>query len=405
MSINYVNPMSLRKNLHAADGSQLGFLFQIEKVILWLSSLDIDAVVGIEVDDDIVVKLAKGEKINEIYEQAKHTLKNHAPFSDKSEDLWKTLAIWINAVMNGKINPEKVRFSPFSNKIIPKTRLLYALHEADYTKVDKLTETCSLLKRTAKTLRKGLKQYGETVLDCPDAILEKIINSIQIIEPTYQHNQANYKKQLSQNLSMAEELPFDDMLNKMFGFIAMQLIDNWRNREESWISVKAFNSYYIQLIGEYVKKPFIEKTSDSLPVSKKEIEQNQTKVYVEQLRLIDCSEEELLEAIHDYYRASTERNRFAKDYEISREKIEQYYNDLHEKWKAISRPRFRSATSKKESLIGYSVFYETIQYKGKLSNYEPEQPYTYKGAYHHLANELELGWHPKWEKTFKPKRK
>lgn len=394
--------MSLRKNLHAADGSQLGFLFQIEKVILWLSSLDNEAVVGVEVDDDIVVKLSQGNEIKSIYEQAKHTLKKHPPFSDKSEDLWKTLSIWVTAVLEGRADPSKAIFSPMSNKIIPKSRLLFAIHEANLNDKQNLIKVCGLLKNTAKTVRKTLKSYAEAVINCPNDTLELVVNAITIIEPTYEHTQSNYKRQLASNLSMAEELPFDDIINNLFGFISLQLIDNWRNRKESWVSVKAFNSQYSQLIAEYARKPFIERASSSLPVNKREIELNKKKMYVEQLESIGCKEDEKLEAIHDYYRAITERNRFARDYEISREKFEQYYNDLIEKWKAISRPRFRNAKMKNEAIVGYDVFYETIQYKGKLYNYEPEQSYTYKGAYHHLANELEIGWHPKWEKKFKP---
>jgi hypothetical protein len=41
-----------------------------------------------------------------------------------------------------------------------------------------------------------------------------------------------------------------------------------------------------------------------------------------------------------------------------------------------------------------------IRYKGKLNSYEPEQSYTYRGAYHFLANELKIGWHPNWEDLF-----
>ncbi|RYE54703.1 MAG: hypothetical protein EOP48_11735, partial [Sphingobacteriales bacterium] len=85
----------------AADGSFLGYLFQIERVVLWLSELPESACVGVEVADDIVVKLSDGLDIKEIYEQAKHTQGKAAPFSDKSEDLWKTLSIWIKAVESG----------------------------------------------------------------------------------------------------------------------------------------------------------------------------------------------------------------------------------------------------------------------------------------------------------------
>lgn len=397
--------MNLRKNLHAADGSLLGFFYQIEQVILWLSKLDSEAVVGIEVDDDIVVQLEEGNEIKKIYEQAKHSLKKLPPFSDKSEDLWKTLSIWVSNVINGVVDPDKAIFSPLSNKIIPKSRLIYLLHEASFQQADKMSEAYKRLIETAQKLRKGLKTFGEIILGCPEETLKRVINSIQIIEPTYEHSQSNYKRVLMNNLSMADELPFDEIINHLFGFVALQLIDNWRNRKESWIPVKAFNTQYNEQIAAYHRKPFIERTEDSLPVSKAEIERNRGKVYVEQLRAIDFPENELLEAMHDYFRATTERNRFAKDYEISREKFEQYYKDLQLKWQAISRPRFRNANVKTNKKTGYEVFYETIQYRGKLSNYEPEQGYTYKGAYHHLANELEIGWHPGWEKMFKSNRK
>ena len=61
-------------NLHGADGSILGFLYQIERALLWLSASPDDAVVGIEVDEDITVRLTQGEEIHTIYEQAKHSV-------------------------------------------------------------------------------------------------------------------------------------------------------------------------------------------------------------------------------------------------------------------------------------------------------------------------------------------
>lgn len=395
--------MVSRKNLHSADGSILGFLFQIERLILWLSELDNQSAVGVEVGDDLMVQLTKGKEIKEIYEQAKHTLRKSPPFSDKSEDLWKTLAIWVDAVVNGRIDATKARFSPFTNKLIPKTRLIYAIHEASTDNIQALDNVCRLIKNTASQLRKGLKSYGQVVLNCPDNTLKQIISSIEILDPTYEHTAKNYKAQLIKNLRMSEDLPFDDILDKLFGYVTRELIDKWKKGEQGWITTESFLKQYNQLVAEFMKKPFLERAVALLPVSPKEIQSNRKKNYVEQLSLIECQEIEILEAIHDYYRASTERDRFAHDGEISREKYEQYYEDLKQKWQAISRPRFRKASKNSHSTIGYTVYYETIQYKGKLNNYEPEQSYTYKGAYHHLANELEIGWHPLWNKKLKSK--
>lgn len=374
-------------------------------VILWLSELDTDAMVGVEVDDDIVVQLTQGKEITNIYEQAKHTIRKQPPFSDKSEDLWKTLSIWVKAVLEGRANPTKAKFSPLSNKIIPKNRLLYSLHTANYKDPTHLKSICQQLKKDAASLRNKLKPFGDIIINCPNDKLESIVNAIEIIEPTYEHSHSEYKRRIRKNLSMSDDLPYDDIVDKLFGYISRQLIDNWKDRKESWIEVKAFNNQYSQLVAEFTRKPFIEKTTDLLPVSKKEIENNRSKTYVSQLKIIDCNDNEILEAIHDYYRASSERDRFAKDGEISKENFEHYYQDLQEKWKAISRPRFRASNTRNSKQIGYEVYYETIQYKGKLNSYEPEQSYTHKGAYHHLSNELEIGWHPKWEGNLKKKRR
>ncbi len=59
-------------NTHSADGSFLGFLFQIERVLLWLSEGGEGRRVGIETDDDIVVQIQNGVTIETIYLQAKN---------------------------------------------------------------------------------------------------------------------------------------------------------------------------------------------------------------------------------------------------------------------------------------------------------------------------------------------
>ncbi|MEO3402538.1 DUF3732 domain-containing protein [Mucilaginibacter sp. CAU 1740] len=90
-------------NLHSADGSILGFLYQIERALVWLSSSDIETFVGVEVDDDITVKLIDGDDITNIYEQAKHSQTSRIPYSDRSVDLWKTLSIWVEAAVSATI--------------------------------------------------------------------------------------------------------------------------------------------------------------------------------------------------------------------------------------------------------------------------------------------------------------
>jgi hypothetical protein len=385
-----------RSNLTSADGSFLGYLFQIERVILWLSELEESAVVGVEVADDIVVQLSNGLEIKEIYEQAKHTTGKTAPYSDKSEDLWKTLSIWINLIRNEGVNPENSKFSLLCNRPLPSNRFALKLHKASKTDSDSLDQTCEELIQAASTLSAKLQNYGAIVQNCPKDILRQLVSNIIVIDPSYNHDQQEYFSKLKSNLHLTDDLPINDISEKLFGFVATFLIDNWRNKKEAWLPVKTFNKQFIQLVTEYKSKPFFERAASSLPVSKAEENRNRGKTFVEQLKLIKCDSEEILESIHDYQRALTERDRFAKDGEISSEKFDQYFEDLIENWKTISKPRFRSCTVDEHVKTGYDVYYETRKYRGRLNNFEPEQHYTYRGAYHHLANEMNIGWHPEW---------
>lgn len=396
--------MNNTNNLHSADGSILGFLYQIERALQWLSSSDLTAFVGVEVDDDITVKLINGDDIETIYEQAKHSQTSRIPYADRSIDLWKTLSIWIEAVTSNKINIEHSLLSFLTNKRIPNNRLAIKLKNESLGGVDNLKnknaniiKMANELKEIAAKLPKTVKPYGQVVIDCPISILIKVIDKITVLDNNYNHITKDVKTAIRNNLSISEDIPFDYIYQGLFGFVSDSLIMNWRNREPGWVSVKAFNQQYTQLLTEFKKKSFFEKAVDSLPVDSKDIARNRGKIYVEQLKKIGCSESEVIEAIHDFVRAASERSRFAQDGEISKQKFDSYFEDLMNHWTSISRPKFKFAEPKKFTQVGYEVYYHSLLYKGKLNNYEPEQGYTHKGSYHYLADQVKIGWHPEWE--------
>lgn len=393
-----------KSNLHSADGSFLGFLFQIERVLLWLSEIGEDGKIGIETDDDVVVQIKKGSKIETIYEQAKNNQSQKLAYSNQSEDLWKTLHIWVSAVVSGNINPSTSVFSAVTNKKIPANRLITKLAIAKLSDISVMEDAIINLRSTAAKLSKDNKKYGDTIINCDDKILKSIIDKITIFDGSYHHSQLEFKKKLKANLNIGDKLPFDHIYNGLLGHVTEIIIDCWRNNEEAWIDVKKFNNLYNELVAEFHKKTFIENATEFLPVSNKDIEQNKQTIYVEQLKAINCNEEELLDAIHDYIRAGSEKNRYAKEFEITSAKFDDYYKDLKNHWKNISSPRFRIKEQFTDEDLGYKVYYEATAYKGKLNKQEPEQSYTYKGAFHFLANESEIGWHPQWLALFKKKK-
>jgi len=394
-----------KTNIHSAEGSFLGFLFQVERVLLWLSEGSENSKVGIETDDDIVVQLKNGDDINYIYEQAKNAKTKGLPFSDKSEDLWKTLSIWVQAVIDGRINPENAIFSAITNKKLPPNRLLFELASAKKSEKKQMDDLIAKLKDIANGLSKDNKAFGETIINCDNKILANIIDSIYAFDGTYHHERKKLKLKLKANLSMSSDLPFDHIYNNLFGHVTNVIIDCWRSNQEAWISVESFNKLYVELVAQYHNKSFFERATELLPINNSQIDNNRKSIYVEQLKIIDFDETEVLEAIHDYLRSKSEKSRYAKEFEVTETKFNDYYEDLRQHWIKISRPRFKiNPQNLPLEQIGYGVFYETIMYKGKLNNQEPEQAYTYKGAYHHLTNECHIGWHPSWQDKFKIKK-
>lgn len=390
-------------NIHSADGSILGFFFQIERALIWLSSLSNDAMIGVEVDDDITVRLEKGQSIKTIYEQAKHSQTGRAPFSDQSIDLWKTLKIWIDAVTSNRMNTEHSLFSLFTNKKLPATRFVHDLSRATLNDKQKMQEVIEKLKSIALKLPKSMKEYADSITNCPEITLSKIVDRIVVFDGTYQHNSKDHKMALKANLSLSDDLPFDYIYRGLLGFVTDHLTEKWKLREPGWVSVSAFTKQYSQLVSDFKKKSFYEQTVDSLPVGHHDIEENKGKMYVRQLHQIGCTEDEVIEAIHDFVRAASERSRIAEDGDISHSKFELYFDDLLSYWRTISRPKFKFSEKDKKEQVGYEVYNTCLSYKGKLNNYEPEQGYTYRGTYHHLADETKLGWHPDWQ-TLKEKK-
>ena len=106
--------MSLTR--HSAPGAVAGFDYQFERALYWLAQSPAGAVIGIETDDDVAVRTANAQ----LLEQDKHSIRDGAePFGDRSKDLWNTLSIWLDAIENRQVTVESAHFLMVTNKVLP----------------------------------------------------------------------------------------------------------------------------------------------------------------------------------------------------------------------------------------------------------------------------------------------
>ena len=395
--------MNETKN-HSAAGAFLGFLFQIERVLIWLSDADSGGFIGLETNDDIEVRLNSGENIHTIYEQAKNAQGGNIPFSDFSVDLWKTLSIWTDAIQTGTIDLTKSNFSAITNKTLPKDRLIVKIGKAENE--EDCIACLNILKDIGPRTNKQVQPYSSKVASCSDQLLTDLIKKVIVLDGSYHHNSVDLKKTLKNNLRIGAEVRFNHVYERLVGYITNLAITNWRKKQEVWISVDAFRKTFNNIVAEDLNKPFIERTIDSLPnFSKKQIDSERGALFVKQLMSIDCDEQDVYDAINDFLRAGIQKHWHTVEGEVLEDKYDAYHDDLYNYWKSVAKPRFRNnPNNQSKEDIGYEVYHNTIIYKGKLSGQTPEQGFTHRGAFHYLANEPRLGWRSDWEKLFKKKK-
>lgn len=380
-------------NKHSASGQMLGYLFQIERAMYWLSQCSNEGGVGIETTDDVVAQIKKGKGIDKIFEQDKNSVSKKLPYSDQGEDLWKTLCIWLNKIKTTEIDINTSKFYMVSNKNIPSNRIIYKLCNAkDDLELNQQLENFKIIGRKIQKRNK----YAALVLQFSDDELKILINRIVVSSVDIQGD--GMKKAIKDNLHIPNNLPFSSIYESLSGWLLNSIVDCWRKGEEAWISGEALNKRLTNIITQFNEKPFLEKAIHVLPVNPSQRNAVSNRNFVRQLQLLETKEEEIIDAINDFLRASWEKTRYAKECNLTSSDFNSFYNNLIERWKTIFnlKIRLKMKESKLED-VGYDIYNTTISHREKLAGYETQEYYTTKGAYHQLADNLELGWHPEWK--------
>jgi hypothetical protein len=161
---------------HAAPGPYLGFALQPVRLCFHLLTCPKGAKVSLEFLDDVAIHYSDGSVT---LEQAKSALK-HNPLSDWSVDLWKTLANWLDCVSQGKIVPEKSRFTLY---VTPSRTgaLAQALNDAtDAADVARLIADIAAA-HAKQTKPRGCSPLAQPFLDALDDEKVVVITNLKVV--------------------------------------------------------------------------------------------------------------------------------------------------------------------------------------------------------------------------------
>jgi hypothetical protein len=202
---------------------------------------------------------------------------------------------------------------------------------------------------------------------------------------------------------MVSESLLDAHKNHCLGWLVSKISKEIREKRTPIIEYNEFYKENVAFCREMRTGVLADYSKGRMPDKTALLAEGQSdKIYVRQLQAIDISGEKLLQACSDFYKAGINRQmwidcemvsaeaaadfeeRLCSAYENERERIELSQTDTDDIHKG--KLLLNACERQQERLAGMEVVDRTIP-----------------GTYHHLSDDLRLGWHPQWKEMF-PKK-
>jgi len=385
---------------HTATGQMAGYLFQPDRALVLLCSCKSKEAVSIELVDDVA---AIDEDGNVFYrEQDKSSIQpNGQPFKDRSKDLWNTLKIWIDEIKKGTLKIETTKLVCVTNKILDKDSLIKKIAAAKNE--EEIATAILLLKTAAAKPPAGIKEIIVAVI-AEEEILKQLIPQITLIEDNTTEIRS---KEIGEKLHLTDDIK-ENVITSLRGWLIETILIQLDEGKAPVIRKTDFNNRLTKLITKEADDKIVFKVKRMVQSGITETDRKNAsdRIFVKQLELVDHTDKHniLLDAIDDFLCSESERIRLTVKGDIDREDLNDMDDANRERWKEVYR---RKQTQLKLivdetalALLAYEIYDNTISgYIAEIKGTRT-QAYLTKGSFHKLSDQLEIGWHPNWEKHF-----
>lgn len=386
--------MSLEKHTTPASGA--GFQYQFDRALLALVKGNNGDSVGIETLDDVSVKMSNGELL---LEQNKISLQEDTEiFSNRSKNLWNSLSTWISAIRNQEIDVNRTTFLLVTNKKCNSSIVL----EISKAKTDEEAEKCiSILKSAAVAPTDLLKPLMDNVLsaDIYDALRQLIIKIklIELSDPT------NILEEIKKNIQIPTSAMehIERIVFNLSGWLQNAVMQAWFNNSSAWISHEALTNQIFALIESLKRNTSRERLKHLIALNPVDISSQSGATFVKQLYLISDENDLVEDAIENYLCCKSEKTRLSLEGEITNDDWIDFDAQLLTRWKNSKRRIIASEKNKSEQEQGMLIFTDISDFKADLAGVPTTQLYLSQGTLHRMADEMSVGWHPRYKELLK----
>lgn len=376
-----------------APGQFYGYSIQTTRMVARLLECSHGQAVSLEVLDDVAVTGAT----NVVVEQSKSGLA-HNPVADRSVDLWKTLFNWIDAIRSGALTTE-TKFvlyvaQPYTGQLIQKlngvrrpedaSQLIAELRDDFWGPAPKRSEKAAL--------PMTLAPYVNGVLGGSDDTLSRLFVSLEFDAGT-----GSPVDDLTPLLTAKAigEGAVEEILKSILGWVKRRVEKLIEARKPPIITWEEFNQQLIAAARKFDRSELL--TPTPVDISESEVEKElQNRQYIQQLRWVDCTDEDLVRAVNDYLRSSVDRTTWSERGDVLESSFGEFADRLERHWDNRRHLAGIELPGRSETQLGQAVLAHCVLVTVQLQGLEVPG-YFVPGSYHALADAFTIGWHPRFD--------
>ena len=381
---------------HNAGGPMAGYLFQCRLALLrglQLVKKKANGNISIEKFDDVAFE---DDDFSKCLIQAKHSIKPKS-LSNKSVDLWKSLKVWMDQLEEGVITYSSTQFTLITTATAADGSAAAYLRPGAS---DEEREKGLIALRMAAEQSESdeTKAAREAFLNLSDEQARTLLAQIEVID---QHaNLANVVSEIEGELILLA--PSDPSK-------AAEYLEGW------WLGIvgkclveeasAAIPLQHIVMKANEIGKSL---SDDSLPIDDPEklgaraySDADEELLFVRQMRVVSMSDSIVQRGVEDFYRASAQRSKWARENLLLDEDLGKYDAGLEDRWArefdAEMLTSGPSSDSDKE-VSGQKLCLWASKQSIPLRNIV--ETWITSGSFHGLSDRLKIGWHPDYQAIF-----
>ncbi|MFE6447492.1 ABC-three component system protein [Nocardiopsis dassonvillei] len=388
--------MAAKDDQFEASASALGYLYQFAKALelcIERSMGGLEWSVAVEAGDDIETHAGSQTELLQLKQRAAGTR-----LTDTSTDLWKTLRIWCEADLNGRIDLAETDLFLLTTAELPENSAGYHLQPrgTGHRDVEKALRLLRSARKASKSdsLKKAFEAFD--ALDAAGADRQyKLLARVDVIGHSSRIDEVR-SGMLKRAVLSVEREHATAFLTRLEGWFYGRAIEQLSTAGSAPITGTEFDAVFSRLRGQF--------SANNLPIDpdimnlEPEPVESADKTFVHQLDLIGIGPDRVRLAVRDYIRAFAQRSRWSEEKLLRPGEIGDYERRLVEEWQARfaeMREELGPEATEQEMKREARQIYRWVDQEARSQIRNGlQEVFIPKGSYHMLADELRVGWHP-----------